>query len=350
MYSQFELQHFVPIPSTSDATHTLHAVTLTTSPTSPWIVFANSLLTDLTMWNYLIPYLLSDNPYNILIHSQRGHGLSTLPASAQATTIPSLASDIAHLLKQLSIPTPVHAVVGVSQGGAAALALGQAYPDLVRSVVACDTAAKTPAGNKEAWAGRVGMVYGDVSADAVLKEGAKGGAVGKGAEYAAKVGMLHLAEATVPRWFSAPSRCANDGSERAERAQWLRKMVISTPVEGFVAGAGALSDYDLLKSENFFYGFGFSFAYTVLPVGEQPGKALFSTPVENVLLVAGSLDGNGKVGSGLKRLSEEWDAVRSTNSKLKPLEYIEIEGAGHLPMVDETERFAEVLCTFLKFL
>lgn len=248
-----ELQHSVPIPSASDSTHTLHAITITTSPTSPWIVFANSLLTDLTMWNYLIPYLLSDTPYNILIHSQRGHGLSTIPASAQATTIPSLASDIAHLLAQLHIPTPVHAVVGVSQGGAAALAFGQTYPDLARSVVACDTAARTPAGNKEAWAGRIGMVYGDVSAEAILGEGVKGGNVGRGAEYAAKVGMLHLAEATVPRWFSSPSKCATNDSERAERARWLREMVIRTPVEGFVAGAGALSDYDLLNSGEFFY-------------------------------------------------------------------------------------------------
>lgn len=68
------------------------------------------------------------------------------------------------------------------------------------------------------------------------------------------------------------------------------------------------------------------------------------------MLVAGSLDGNGKVGSGLKRLSEEWNAVRSTSTNMKPLEYVEIEGSGHLPMIDETEQFAEVLTTFLKTL
>lgn len=181
----------------------------------------------------MIPYLLSDTSYNILIHSQRGHGLSTL--SSEATTIPSLATDIAHLLAQLNITTPVHAIVGVSQGGAAALSFGQSYPDLTRSVVACDTAAKTPEGNREAWAGRIGMVY--------------GGDMNQGAEYAPKIGMPKLAEATVPRWFPAPSKCANNDSARAERVQWLSKMVVNTPVEGFVSGAVALSDYDLLSGE-----------------------------------------------------------------------------------------------------
>ncbi|KAF9463429.1 Alpha/Beta hydrolase protein [Collybia nuda] len=308
-------EHFVTISSSPDCTHTIHAVTLITSPTSPWIVFANSLLTDLSMWGYLIPYLISDS-YNILIHSQRGHGLSTLP-STEATTIPSLASDIANLLKQLNIPTPIHTVVGVSQGGAAAMSFGRTYHNLTRSVVICDTAAKTPAGNKEAWAGRIGMVY--------------GGDMSQRAEYASKVGMLKLAEATVPRWFPSPSKCANNESQRVERARWLAKMVENTPVEGFVAGAGALSDYDLSHSE-------------------QPGNSLFLSPVGRVLLVAGSLDGNGKVGSGLKHLSEEWNAERCRGTSLKPLEYVEIEGSGHLPMIDETEQFAEVLVAFLKAL
>jgi pimeloyl-ACP methyl ester carboxylesterase len=211
-------------------------------------------MTDLSMWSYLIPYLLRDDldpntgkartPYNILIHSQRGHGKSTLPQ--EPTTIPSLASDITHLLSRLNIPTPIQAIVGVSQGGAAALAFAQMYPGLARSVVACATTAKTPSGNREAWAGRIGMVYGGVSADSILREGVKEGEVGKGAEYAANVGMGKLGTATVSRWFPTPSKCADGESERANRAQWLREMVERTPVDGFVSGAGALSNYDLL--------------------------------------------------------------------------------------------------------
>jgi len=90
------------------------------------------------------------------------------------------------------------------------------------------------------------MVYGGVTGDAILQEGTKDGEVGKGAEYATKVGMGKLGTATVSRWFPSPSKCANGEAERADRAQWLREMVEKTPVGGFVAGAGALSNYNLL--------------------------------------------------------------------------------------------------------
>ncbi|KAF8061840.1 beta-ketoadipate enol-lactone hydrolase [Lyophyllum atratum] len=331
-------EHFVSVPSSSGPTHTIHAITLMASPTAPWVVLANSLLTNLSMWECLIPFLISDSPdtasgnakrsYNILIHSQRGHGRSTVPALPKPTTIPALASDIALLLKSLDIPTPVHAVVGVSQGGAAALAFARSYHSLARSVVACDTSPKTVAGNKEAWAGRIGLVYGGVSAEAILTDGVKGGESGKGAEYAAKVGMGHLADVTVPRWFPKPSKCANEEAARAERRAWVEKMIESTPVDGFVAGAEALSDYDLYQ-------------------GDDNSQELVKSPIERVLLVAGSLDGGGNIGNTLRRLKDEWNTVRSKNEQRKAVEYVEIENAGHLPMVDETERFAEVLRSFL---
>ena len=75
-----------------------------------------------------------------------------------------------------------------------------------------------------------------------------------------------------------------------------------------------------------------------------PPKSLFESHVEHVLLVVGSLDGNGVVASGMKRLAEAWNAKRGMR---QPVSFVEIQGAGHLPMVDETERFAEVLTRFL---
>jgi pimeloyl-ACP methyl ester carboxylesterase len=302
------------------------------------------------MWGYLVPYLLHDTPdpvtgkarapYNILMHSQRGHGKSSLPPDP--TTIPSLACDIMHLLSCLNIPVPVQAIVGVSQGGAAALAFSQMYTDQTRSVVACDTSAKTPSGNREAWARRIGMVYGDVSADAILEEGVKDGKVSKCAEYATKVGMGKLAATTVSRWFPATSRCADESGERANRAQWLREMVERTPVDGFVAGAGALSDYDLVDGQ-LSRTIGFSFLTIFLFPGNQ-SSSLYESPIEHVLLIAGSLDGNGAVGNGMRRLAEDWNAKRSVG---RPVCFQEITGAGHLPMIDETEKFAEMLSGLL---
>jgi hypothetical protein len=38
----------------------------------------------------------------------------------------------------------------------------------------------------------------------------------------------------------------------------------------------------------------------------QP-NSLFESPIEHVLLIAGSLDGNGAVGNRMRRLAEEWN-------------------------------------------
>lgn len=82
-------------------------------------------------------------------------------------------------------------------------------------------------------------------------------------------------------------------------------------------------------------------------LGDEESKQLFTSPIERVLLVAGSLDGGGKVGSGLQHLKEDWNTVRCQNTNVSAVEYAEISGAGHLPMIDETERFAETLRRFL---
>ncbi|KAG6834801.1 hypothetical protein H0H93_007309 [Arthromyces matolae] len=188
--------------------------------------------------------------------------------------VPSRASNIVYLLSTQNIPTPVHAIVVVPR----------------RSV--------------------------------------KGGEVGKGADYAVKFGMDKLAGITVPRWFGEPSKCAKEDSERGERYGWIYEMVERTPVDGFVAGAGALSDYDLYQAND-------------------KGQTLFSSPVKRVLLVAGSLDGGGNIGKGLQRLRDEWNTVCCQNASSKAVEYKEIPGAGHLPMIDEAEHYADVLRKFL---
>lgn len=314
-----------------------------TSPTAPWIVLANSLLTDLSMWGYLIPLLLSGNTsaldtsplisgsnftsrsYNILVHSQRGHGLSTLPShSASPTSIPSLATDIAATLQSLKIPLPVHSVVGVSQGGAAALALAGLFecgpssnvPRLTKSIVACDTAPRTPAGNQSAWEERIALVHGS----------------GTGGETA---GMQPLAQVTVPRWFPTGSSCNPTSSPRPERWQWVHEMITRTPVHGFAAGARGLGSYD---------------TYNLRRSGDDSKLGVLESDVQHVLLLAGQLDGAGKVGSGMRTLAAEWEAARKARSssiQRSAVRYEEIPSAGHLPMIDSPENFWAVLSPFL---
>jgi pimeloyl-ACP methyl ester carboxylesterase len=246
--------------------------------------------------------------------------LSTLPPKSESderrTTIPLLAVDIANLIDVLSIPTPVHAVIGVSQGGAAALAFAAMFGDKTKGIVACDTAARTPAGNKEAWEERIRLVRGPE--DPVLSE-----------EYAKDTGMGKLSKVTLPRWFPPGSPCSRGVAEGEERARWVEDMVTRTDVDGFVEGARALGDYDVLGLN----------PAGVASSDNQDNQGLFKTSAQRILLLAGSLDGGGRVGKGLRDLSREWNSQNTT--------FVEIAGAGHLPMVDSPAKFCEALKQWL---
>ena len=275
--------------------------------------------------------------YNILLHSQRGHGLSELPFPSEReddqrrTTIPLLAADIHHLISTIiggraqsedgQTHTPEVHIIGVSQGGAAALAYYALYGGSategvkVKSIVACDTAPRTPPGNKKAWEDRINLVLGRT-------------VEGEGDVYARIIGMPKLAKVTLPRWFPAGSALLRSPLLRAREA-WLRDMVSRTPVAGFVAGARALGSYD-----------------TALPPpsplhAEAPGK-VSESDVTRMLLLAGSLDGGGKVVKELKAFAERW-----AEGGRQVVEYVEVEGAGHLPMIDMPERFCRVLGAWL---
>jgi len=265
------------------------------------------------MWNYVVPHFIdlpssksSKATYNILLHSQRGHGQSTLPSASEdqdkkSVTIPLLATDIANLLEALSIPTPVHSLIGVSQGGATALAFGGLYKTS-KSIVVCDTAPRTPQGNKEAWEERIDL--------------------------AQREGMSALANVTVPRWFPQGSICneaTSDSLIGKRRAQWVRRMVQKTNFAGFAAGARALSDYDLID--------------------DGGGINILRSDVEHIMLVAGTLDGGGKVGKGLRDLSAAWNAERT---KVPAVFYKEINEAGHLPMIDSPEAFSAAVGRWLQ--
>ncbi|KAJ7262288.1 Alpha/Beta hydrolase protein [Mycena haematopus] len=300
---RIEVQFFHKVPIGSDH---LHAVTLVTHPDAPWIVFANSLLTDESMWGWLIPLVLAPvtpttwpfkGTYNILLHAQRGHGRSS--TTAEACTIPILAHDIALLISTLVPNGKVKSVIGVSQGAAATLAFAALHPSLTESVVACDTSPRTAPGNVEAWQGRIAL--------------------------AKTEGMPALATATADRWFPAPSNCSTGGA-RGTRMEAVKRTIEATTISGFELGAGALMAYDLIK-----------------PRAEE-GVDLLNTGGEvKTLLVAGELDGGGKVAAGMKALRDKWNET----TPAAKIGYAEIDSAGHLPMVDETEKFWDIVGAFL---
>ncbi|KAF7295605.1 AB hydrolase-1 domain-containing protein [Mycena indigotica] len=268
----------------------IHAITLVTHPNAPWIAFSNSLLTDEGMWEWIVPHIIAPAVSPELASS----------VSAAPCTIPLLAHDLAHLISILIPSGKVKCVIGVSQGGAAALAFGALYPTLTEGVISCDTGPKTAPGNAEAWQERIAL--------------------------AKTKGIEELASVTVDRWFPSPSKCGQGGS-RYGRTETIKKMIATTSIPAFELGAGALMSYDLLK-----------------PLSEDGVDLLHSDVKTKVLLVAGELDGGGKVAAGMKGLREKW--LEATPAA--KVDWPRLPGAGHLPMIDETEKYWEVVSAFLK--
>ena len=178
---------------------------------SPWVVLVNSLMTNLTMWDAVLPSLTPH--FNIITYDQRGHGFSSTPATG--CTLDELADDVAAIQAALGVEK-LHAVVGVSQGGATALNFALRHSDKVDRIVACDTQAVSPAANSKAWDERI--------------------------EMAQQQGMRALAQVTVPRWFGPGS-----GASDAVRAKTM-ELVASTTVGGFEKAARSLQGYDLVAS------------------------------------------------------------------------------------------------------
>ncbi len=170
------------------------------------IVFANALGMDLRIWDDVVGPLAS--AYRIVRYDMRGHGLSELPPGA--ALIDDYAADLAGLLDRLAIGRA--AVVGLSMGGLVAQALYRQRPDLVAAMALFGTAAKI--GTEESWRQRMDEV--------------------------ARGGVEAIAEAVMPRWFTADFRAARPD----DLAGW-RSMLTRTPREGYLTACGAQAQADL---------------------------------------------------------------------------------------------------------
>lgn len=174
---------------------------------APWVVFSNSLATNLGMWDDQAARLRER--FRILRYDQRGHG------GTQATPAPYdfdlLIGDVLGLFDALGIDR-AH-FVGISMGGMTALGLAERHPDRVRSIVPCDcSAASTPASAKQ-WEERIAV--------------------------ARAQGMEALVEPTLGRWFPAEGTPL-DPAVRTKVAEMVR----TTPVEGFAGCTSAISNFD----------------------------------------------------------------------------------------------------------
>ncbi|MGF1625332.1 MAG: 3-oxoadipate enol-lactonase [Alphaproteobacteria bacterium] len=173
----------------------------------PVLVYANSLGTDLRVWDAVVPLLPG---FRHIRWDKPGHGLSDL---AGDRPISAHAADLAALLYRLAIPRAV--VVGLSVGGMIAQALAAAEPSLVAGLVLCDTAHRI--GPAEMWDARIAAV--------------------------ADGGMEPIADAVMERWFSTRFR-----ADRAPELALWRNMLVRTPADGYTAMCRAIRDADLTEA------------------------------------------------------------------------------------------------------
>ncbi|NGN41132.1 alpha/beta fold hydrolase [Mesorhizobium sp. CGMCC 1.15528] len=174
-------------------------------PAAPWLVFGNSLMTDLSIWDEQVAALAS--AWNILRYDQRGHGQSGVPVAA--LDIPTLAEDLLALIDFVGIERCTY--VGLSMGVPTGLAAFGTRPELFERLVLVDGQARSAATGLAFWEERIA--------------------------FAREHGMAALAEQTMKRWLR-PKRY---DSQQAER---LQDMIAATQLEGFVACASALREYD----------------------------------------------------------------------------------------------------------
>lgn len=171
----------------------------------PAVVFANSLGTDLHVWDEVVALLPE---MRTIRYDKPGHGLSDL---RPAPGIRDFAEDAAALIETVAKGPVVF--VGLSIGGMIAQALAARRPDLVRALVLSNTAPKM--GTAESWTARI---------DAVRK-----------------AGTASIADAVMERWFAPVFH------SKPELALW-RNMLARSDDAGYIAACEVLATTDLSES------------------------------------------------------------------------------------------------------
>ncbi len=210
-------------------------------PQGPALVFANSLGTDLRVWDAVLPLL--PRGLRIIRIDKRGHGLSD--DAPGPWSIEDLADDLAFALDALEIRDA--AVMGLSVGGLIAQSLAARRPDLVRVLALSGTAPRI--GTAESWNARIAAVEAE--------------------------GIAPIAEAILERWFPPRFR-----AEDPSFAFW-RNMLVRTPASGYAATCAAIRDADLTEAT----------AALRLPVLAMVGEADGSTPPDLVRAMAERIPG-----------------------------------------------------------
>jgi 3-oxoadipate enol-lactonase len=168
------------------------------------VVFANSLGTDLRLWDKVLPLL--PKGLRLIRFDLRGHGLSECPQALYSMA--ELADDAEALLDHIGVRDTVF--VGLSIGGMIGQALASRRPDQIRALVLSNTATKM--GTAQMWRDRMGAIRSS--------------------------GIEPVADAILDRWFAA-------GFRATDNVLLWRNMLVRTPVSGYLGCCNAIANADL---------------------------------------------------------------------------------------------------------
>lgn len=170
---------------------------------APAVMLSNSLMSTHAMWDPQVPALLER--FRVLRYDTRGHGASEVTPGPYSIEL--LADDAAALVEAAGLRA-VH-FVGLSMGGMVGQQLAVRHPGKVLSLSLCDTASEMPP--RSMWEGRF--------------------------EVARTQGIAGLVDSTIQRWF-VPSFITRE----PEAIAWVRRMILQTTPEGYIACASAVRD------------------------------------------------------------------------------------------------------------
>jgi 3-oxoadipate enol-lactonase len=219
---------------------------------APWLIFSNSLATNLTMWDQQAADF--SGSHRVLRYDQRGHGGTEAPPGRY--TFEVLMADALALMDALDISRA--SFCGLSMGGATALGLAQRHADRISRAIVCDSGCASTPQSAAQWEERIVI--------------------------AQKDGLAPLVEPTVTRWFP--------GDVVAKNPPYLdrtRAMVRDTPVNGFIGCAAALADHDF--------------------------RSAVAATKPPVLFIAGEKDAGGAVATAMKAMHQELKGSRYVELK-----------------------------------
>jgi 3-oxoadipate enol-lactonase len=175
---------------------------------APVVTLSHSLATNLSMWDPQIPALISR--YRVLRYDTRGHGGTDAPEGAYS--LEQLAEDVRALLQALGIAR-TH-FIGLSMGGFIGQILALEYPQMLQSLLLCDTSSRVPPEARPMWEERIRV--------------------------AEAQGMEPHVEPTIGRWFTTPFR-----EKRPDIVDAVRAMIRATNPVGYVGCCHAIAALDL---------------------------------------------------------------------------------------------------------